>query len=149
MAQNNILSNRWFVGGVSGLIAGIIFGLMLQFMMTPVISVAIPALYGLTGNVLGWIIHLIHSIIFGVIFTAIISIPQIKQYTDTQRGSGFVGLIYGVVIWVLAAAIVMPIWLQSVGFGNPPPLPNFNPQSLIGHLVYGVILGIIYPLLKQ
>ena len=43
----------------------------------------------------------------------------------------------------------MLIWLSAVGFPMAPPLPNFNPMSLVGHVVYGVILGAVYPFVKN
>jgi len=47
------------------------------------------------------------------------------------------------------AAVVMPVWLQAVGFGAAPAVPNLNPQSLVGHVVYGVVLGGLYAALAE
>lgn len=58
------------------------------------------------------------------------------------------GLVYGVVIWVVLAALVMPVWLGAVGFPSPPPFPNFAVPSLLWHLVYGAVLGAVFPAVK-
>lgn len=119
-------------------------------MMTPVIAMAIPALYGATGLVAGWIAHLFHSVVFGLIFAAAVgSIGSLDAYADRVSTGAGLGIVYGVIVWVVAAAIVMPIWLSAVGFPGAPPLPNFNPTSLVGHVVYGVVLGALFPLLRS
>lgn len=140
---------KWQAGAIGGLLAGVVMGVMLQMMMTPVITRAIPALYGMDGAIVGWIAHLFHSVVFGLIFVAIVSTTPLSKYTDTTVRSAGLGIVYGIVIWVIAAGIVMPLWLSGVGFPNAPPLPNFNPMSLVGHLVYGVILGAVYVPLRN
>ncbi len=127
--------------------AGVVMGIMLQVMMTPVIAKAIPALYGMDGLVVGWIAHLFHSLVLGLVFGAIVtSLPALREYANQVTTSAGLGIAYGVVVWIIAAAIVMPIWLSAVGFPGAPPLPNFNPMSLLGHVVYGVILGALFPI---
>jgi hypothetical protein len=37
----------------------------------------------------------------------------------------------------------MPIWVGAVLPMNPP-VPNINPMSLVGHVVYGGLLGLLY-----
>lgn len=141
---------EWQAGAIGGLVAGVVMGGMLQMMMTPVITKAIPALYGMDGMVMGWVAHLFHSLIFGLIFAGIVmATPQLRGYADKVTTSTGLGIAYGVIIWVVAAAIVMPIWLSAVGFPGAPPLPNFNPMSLVGHVVYGALLGVLFPLVHQ
>lgn len=143
-------SRTGIAGGISGLVAGIVMGIMLQMMMTPVIATAIPALYGVNGLTAGWIAHLFHSLVFGLIFAAVVvSIPSLREYVGTVTTSAGLGIAYGVIVWIVAAGIVMPLWLGAVGFPMAPPLPNFNPMSLVGHLVYGGILGGLFPIVNN
>ena len=37
----------------------------------------------------------------------------------------------------------MPIWIGAV-LPMTPPVPNVNPMSLVGHVVYGGVLGLLY-----
>lgn len=39
----------------------------------------------------------------------------------------------------------MPIWLGFVGFPTPPSIPNVTLPILGWHLVYGTVLGLVYP----
>lgn len=141
--------SNWVAGGAAGLVAGLVFGAMLQMMMTDVIAIAIPALYGLSGITMGWVAHLFHSVVFGVVFVAIVSTTSLRRFAETWSTGAVLGLAYGVLVWVIAAGVVMPLWLGAVGFPQVPPLPNLNPQSLVGHLVYGLVLGVGYALVQR
>ena len=48
------------------------------------------------------------------------------------------------VLAVVGAGIVMPIWLAVVGFGAPRSLPHVTIPLLAWHLVYGVVLGGVF-----
>lgn len=125
-------------------------GVMLQVLMTPVIETAIPALYGSDGLVVGWVAHLFHSLVFGLLFVAVVlSSRSLRRYSGRVTTSAGLGIGYGVVVWIVAAVIVMPIWLSAVGFPEAPPLPNFDPMSLVGHVVYGAILGALFAVVRN
>jgi hypothetical protein len=68
---------------------------------------------------------------------------------DDPRRVVAAGVGYGVVAWVVLAALVMPVWLGAVGFPNAPPFPNFAVPSLLWHLVYGVVLGAVVVALER
>lgn len=136
----------WKGGALAGLLGGVVMGAMLTMQMGPVIEVAIPSMYGLEGLAAGWVVHLFHSVVLGVVFAAVVGATE---YGDSVGRSAALGLAYGAVLWVVLAAIVMPIWLGVVGSPANPPLPNFNPQSLVGHLAYGLVLGVAFPYLRD
>nr|WP_193570812.1 hypothetical protein [Halorubellus sp. JP-L1] len=54
------------------------------------------------------------------------------------------GAVSAIVVSTGAGVLVIPVWLDAVGFANAPALPNVSVQSLVGHVVYGVILGAVY-----
>jgi hypothetical protein len=136
----------WQAGLVGGLAGGLVFGAMMTVMMTPVIEMGIPALYGIEGpaGLAGWVIHMSNSAVLGVVFGGLVGRIGLK---GTGRIAG-AGLVYGAVLWIVLAAVVMPIWLGAVGFPGTPPLPNLNPLSLVGHLVYGLVLGVGYAVVR-
>jgi uncharacterized membrane protein YagU involved in acid resistance len=118
-------------------------GAMLTTQMTPVIRNAIPAMYGLSGIASGWGVHLFHSAVLGLVFAA--GLRAVPSLADTRVKALGAGVAYGVVLWIVLAALVMPVWLGAVGFPAVPPLPNLNPMSLVGHVVYGAVLGAAFP----
>jgi hypothetical protein len=130
----------WQRGVLAGVAGGVVFGAMLTMQMTPVIEMAIPALYGLSGGTAGWVIHVSHGAALGVAFAAL---AQAIGVRDLGRSTGL-GVGYGVALWAVLAALVMPVWLQAVGFGGAPSVPNVSTQSLVGHAVYGAVVGVVY-----
>ncbi len=141
--------HAWQSGVLSGLVAGVVMGIMLTAQMRPVIEHAIPALWGLDGGAAGWTIHLINSAVFGVLFAAMVSLTGLRTPADSVGKSAVIGVGYGVLVWVVAAVVVMPIWLQAVGFPQAPGVPNVSVGSLIGHIVFGLVLGALYPVVRS
>lgn len=141
---------------ISSSLAGIIgtlgFGtFFLAIGNTGTIAMAIPALYGISGPslIVGGFIHLIHGAILGIIYAAIVSAIGYAHHLDNVKKATFWGLGYGLVTTVLLAALLMPIWLSTVGFSKAPTAPNFSLMGLIGHLIYGTVLGASYPLIRR
>ncbi|GMA64230.1 hypothetical protein NZD89_02590 [Alicyclobacillus fastidiosus] len=114
------------IGVMSSLIAGIVFGIMMTMMgMMPMIA----GLVGSHSIVVGWVVHLIVSAIFGVIFGTVVRNP---------RSGIIMGLVYGAVLWFLFPFIMMPTMMHMPAI----QWSQSAMMSLIGHLVYGLILGI-------
>lgn len=112
--------------------------------MPSIMSFAIPALFGLSGWVTGWIIHLGWSIVWGVVFAGIVS--RLGWDNDLTQTTG-AGLAYGVGLWVVNIVFIWPIWLQAVGFPKAPTVPNIAVMPLVGHVMFGVVAGVVYPFL--
>lgn len=143
-------TGSWIGGVIGGLAGGAVMGAMISIMMAPVIRGAIPALYGLQGGVAGWVVHMSHSAILGVAFAAIMAVPGLRSYANSVGASTGIGAVYGIVLWAVLAALVMPLWLAAVGFPQAPPFPNFAlPGSLPAHIVYGIVLGAVYPYVRS
>lgn len=136
----------WQAGVVGGILGAAAMAIAVSAMNPPTLSMAIPGLYGLSGGIAGWVVHLSHGATLGVVFAAIVG-PDGLSLGSTGKYVG-AGAVWGVVTWALLAAIIMPVWLGAVGFPNAPPLPNFAVPSLLWHLIYGIVLGAVYPTLR-
>ncbi|WP_144904744.1 DUF6789 family protein [Halobellus captivus] len=135
--------NAWQYGVIAGAIAAIVMGALMVMQMRPVIEVAIPSMYFLMGGAAGFTIHVAHGAVLGVVFAAFAA-----TQTDLTTAKAIAyGVGYGVVLWVVLAVLVMPIWLSAVGSPANPSLPNVNVMSLVGHVVYGAVLGGVYAVL--
>lgn len=130
----------WKRGVLAGAAGAVVFGVMLTQQMTPVIENAIPTMYGLSGGVAGWVIHISHGAVLGVVFAGLASTIDL----DGIRIRPAAGATYGIVLWVALAVLVMPVWLQTVGFAGAPAVPNVSTQSLIGHVVHGIAVGVVF-----
>lgn len=125
-------------------------GFFLAIGNTGTIAGAIPALYGFSGPslLIGGLIHLVHGAVLGVLYAALISATDYGHHLEEVKKATIWGLGYGVVTTVVLAAVLMPVWLSAVGFPKAPSAPNFSPMGLIGHLIYGAVLGASYPLIR-
>ncbi len=143
---NSVSNQGWDGGVVGGLVGAIVMGAMIWLQQPAVLDGAIPAMYTLEGAAVGWVAHLLHGALFGLMFVAFLQMPLLNRLSDTVVTAGLVGLLYGGALWVVAAGIIMPVWLQTLGFAGAPAVPNWTISgSLIPHLVYGVLLGVVYP----
>jgi hypothetical protein len=124
---------------VAGVMAGVAMGLILQT-FTGELGI-IGALYGIQTNVVGWITHLFHSVVFGTVFVAAATVDTLNHFAETLSGTVTLGILYGMLLWLVAAGIVMGVWLNLVGI--PASIPNLGIMSLISHTVWGALVGIL------
>jgi len=134
------MSNTTY-GVFAGIIAGIVFGAMMAVMMPATLG-KIAKLYGLSGQFVGFLVHLVHSAFIGWAFTWFVG-------DSVSIGAGSVyGLLYGLAWWVLGPILIMPTWLAG-----SPRLSTEGVQaalpSLPGHLVFGLVLGVLYVLWSE
>ncbi|QLG50064.1 histidine kinase [Natrinema halophilum] len=137
----------WQAGTVGGIAGAIVFGAMMAMQMPGVLDGAIPAMYGLEGGTVGMAIHVAHGAVIGVGFAAVL--VAANRTNPSLATGGILGITYGLVIWAILAAIVMPIWLSAVGFEMAPAVPNIAVESIVGHAAYGLVLGVTYALLER
>jgi uncharacterized membrane protein YagU involved in acid resistance len=134
-------------GTVAGLVAGIVFGLMMQMMSVPgpdgsrmPMMVMVAQVVGSSSVVVGWIYHLFNSAVIGAAFGLLLG-GQVGA--SARRGVGL-GAGYGVLWWVLGALILMPLFLGMPPFAplRMEPMRPVAMGSLVGHIIYGVVLGV-------
>ena len=105
----------------------------------------IGALYGVESVAVGWITHLFHSVVFALLFVAGASRSGLGSRVNRPLGASVAGLGWGVTLWLVAAGLIMPLWLRGVGV--PATLPNLPRIGLVGHGLWGATLGLGYVLL--
>jgi hypothetical protein len=140
----------WRGGGIAGLVATFAMGVAISLMDLSTLQFAIAGLYGQSGNLVsGWVAHLVHGSLFGMLFSLILSDPGLYRLTDWHWKSTLAGVVYGLMLAIVGAGIVMPVWLRVAGFGSPPSVPNVTVPLLVWHLVYGVVLGGVFPFVED
>ena len=128
---------------VAGIGAGVVMGGLYQ--TTSGSLPVIGALYGVESAAIGWVTHLFHSVVFALLFVAGVSGSGLGDRVGRPLGAAVAGLAWGALLWLVAAGILMPIWLRGVGV--PAMLPNLPRIGLVGHGLWGVTLGLGYVLL--
>ena len=94
----------------------------------------------------GWVYHLFNSAVIGAIFGWLLGDHSYRF----GAGIGW-GAAYGFVWWILGALILMPVFLGMPAFAPlmMAPMRPVAMGSLMGHLIYGIILGGGFATLKQ
>ena len=124
-------------GIIGGLVGGLVFGVLMQLTgMIPMVAM----LVGGKSMVIGWLVHLAIAAFIGATFAVIFS----RLATSIGRAALY-GLGYGIVWWVLGALLIMPAKLGMTDMIFRVGTTQW--QSLIGHLVYGLLLGVTFGLL--
>jgi hypothetical protein len=140
------MRNRVLAGVVAGLVAGIVFGFMMQMMSAPTPDGRQMPMMGMIAQVVrsdslavGWLYHLFNSAVIGAIFGWLLG-DRIAGRLG--RGAGW-GAIYGFGWWILGGLILMPVFLGMPAFAplKMPPMRPVAMGSLMGHLIFGLILG--------
>lgn len=124
------------VSALAGVVGGVVFGLIMSVAMPPMMGV-IGALVGAPS--LGWIVHLAFSAIIGAGFGLVFG-----RWAKAGWGQAAgLGLGYGFIWWILGPLLIMPIWMgMGPMLGAAFETPNL--LSLMGHLVFGVVTGLVF-----
>jgi hypothetical protein len=139
------MSSRLGAAITAGLGAGVVFGIMMQMMTTPTPDGGRMPMLAMVGQIVGsptlavgWAYHLFNSAVIGAIFGWTLG----SRASDYTRAFGW-GAAYGFAWWILGSLILMPVLLGMAPFAPlmMPPMRMVAIGSLVGHLVYGLILG--------
>jgi uncharacterized membrane protein YagU involved in acid resistance len=126
-------------GVVAGLVGGSVFGVQMAVGgMLPMVAQMI----GSESVVVGFILHLIISAIIGATYGLIA--PRLPGGWLTAMG---LGIVFGVIWWVLGALIIMPLVLGMSAMVLV--IEDMQLMSLVGHVIFGIITATVYALIAQ
>jgi hypothetical protein len=147
------MSSKLGVSVVAGLIGGVVFGLMMQMMMAPTPDGGQMPMIAMVGQIIGsptvgagWAYHLFNSAVIGSVFGWLLG-GRVQGYASALGW----GATYGFAWWILGGLVLMPMLLGMSAFAPlmMPPMRTVAMGSLVGHLVYGVILGSAFAWLRH
>jgi hypothetical protein len=95
--------------------------------------------FALGPVLVGSLIHLLVSALLGAIF-GIVTRRWLRLTSDFGTPV-LAGLIYGMMIWLAAYFVVLPLV-------NPALLEVYAPAFIIQHVAYGIVLGLVYMWLR-
>jgi uncharacterized membrane protein YagU involved in acid resistance len=123
-----------WLGAIAGIIGGVPFGILMGMMgMMPMIGMLVRVDSAFVGVLVHTAISAITGAIYG--FFAV-------RFPLTWRNAVLGGLIYGVIWWVLGALILMPAILGM--FQNIFVIGQMQWMSLMGHIIFGVVLALSF-----
>lgn len=89
-----------------------------------------------------WIIGLVMHFMIGTVVLPI-GYAIVNGYLPTSSPLAR-GVVYGTLVYLMAQAVVMPMMGAGVFSQNLPQGTMMTMGSLLGHLIYGAVLGSIY-----
>jgi uncharacterized membrane protein YagU involved in acid resistance len=128
------------IGGIAGLVGGWIFGIWMGRMgMFPVLAGFLQSDTPMMGRMLHYAFSLAIGASFGVLF----------QKDIHGTGSSITwGMTYGFIWWILGPLTLMPLWMgKGVQWSLDAGMSAY--PSLIGHVVYGILLGFVYSFVER
>ena len=143
-----MVRSKLAAGALAGLAGGLVFGIMMQMMSAPTAEGGKMPMMAMVAMVVrsdslavGWLYHLFNSAVIGALFGVLLG----GRVHSVANGLGW-GAVWGFAWWVLGALILMPVLLGMPAFAplQMPPMRMVAMGSLIGHLIYGVILGFAF-----
>ncbi len=129
------MKHKVIAGVAGGLAGGLVFGILMAMMgMLPMIA----GLVGSSSAVVGFLVHIVISAVIGASFGVLFGTRSV----DFGQGAIW-GLVYGAIWWVLGPLVIM---LLMMGMGHQFGMALSGPMlmSLMGHLIYGVITGLVF-----
>ncbi|MFD9036644.1 DUF6789 family protein [Streptomyces sp. NPDC059567] len=127
-------------GVIAGLAGGAIFtGVMVAVAFLPTVA----TLVGSESGAVGLVIHLLISQVVGVTYAVLFR----RRSFDPASGIGW-GVSYGFLWWILGNLTLLPVLLGEAPRWGAAALAESFP-SLVGHLAYGAVLGLVYQRLEE
>jgi uncharacterized membrane protein YagU involved in acid resistance len=102
---------------------------------------AIGSLYGIANPLIAHLTHEFHSVVFALVYAGLLAVVPLSYAADA-RGRIALAVGFSLSLWLFAAGLVMPVWLELVGVAAP--IPNLSLPSLVGHVVWGLTTGSLY-----
>lgn len=138
VAPRRITATMWR-GAVAGLAGGVVFGVATaELGSLPTVAALVRA----DSPVVGFAVHLVIAVVLGALFGLLVR--------EQATGSGetvFWGLAYGMVWWYLGALTLLPALLgERLGWSVDAARAAF--PSLVGHLLYGAVAGLVLSWLR-
>lgn len=142
------MQSKISAGALAGIAGGLVFGVMMQMMTAPTPDGTMMPMMAMVAMVVrseslvvGWLYHLFNSAVIGALFGWLLG-DRVHGYT----GGLVWGALWGLVWWVLGGLIMMPILLGMPAFAplRMPPMRPVALGSLVGHLIYGLLLGVAF-----
>ena len=128
------------IGGMAGFVGGLAFGAWMERVgVYPLVAGLVKS----DSHEVGQMVHFVISVIIGASYGALFR----RDIRGTGSGIAW-GLSYGMIWWVLGPLTIMPWWLgQGIQWSLASGQSAF--PSLVGHVIYGILLGVVYSLVDR
>ncbi|WP_440766182.1 hypothetical protein [Natronorubrum sp. DTA7] len=108
----------------------------------------------------GWAFHVAHGLILGSSFGLLVTRGPILGTITADVEIGFLaamgpglrltlaGVVYGLAVWAVLPVIALTLF-TTVGGAGDPGFPDMALETLVGHLLYDLLLGALFALIAE
>lgn len=144
LSRDFLHSRHWtrdlIAGAAGGAAGGAVFGALMAMMgMLPMVGMLI----GREDAFVGFVVHMVISVGIGLAYALV---PGGLRASRRPLTGWVTGVAYGFVWWILGPLLLMPAML-GMGPMFAEAFSQMNLMSLMGHLAYGVVLGLVFALM--
>ena len=133
---------------IAAAIAGLVGGIGFAIVLTAFGALeSTGTLVGAPGPVVGVPLLLIAGVIGALVYRALGTVDPIAEDVADPITGTTLGVCFGLLTWTIGVALLVPLWLRLLGMS--PPIPLLHWESLVGLLVYGVLVGPLSPLVER
>lgn len=116
---------------------------------------SLARILGASGSLYGWLTVIFLGTVAGAAFIVGLNlVSELLELADVTEGlvynplaGVFLGMLFGLSLWVTVVAVGVPLGLQFVS-GVERPLPFVHLESLAGVMVYSIVIGVGYPVIR-
>jgi hypothetical protein len=143
------LDSQWPQAAVAGAVAGLARPVAVGVLSALNIDPGVLSMTLQPEIPMWWLIHLGYSFAFGAVYGLVIYRGRLQQYVADPTTGLFVGTGYGIALWVVNVVVMWElVWTNIL------PVLTLGAEGsivgpLAGHLIYGLGLGVLYPLARR
>jgi len=134
--MTNHVSKAAGYGVLGGIVGGILFGIMMHMQG---MIVMLAGTMGSESAVMGWVMHMIISVIFGVSFGLM---------TFVIQNIWILAVVFGIGIWIVGPLITMPL-MMGMGTNLANAFTPDQLMSLATHLFFSFMVAIVFNVLTK
>ncbi|AHG01029.1 hypothetical protein HALLA_13455 [Halostagnicola larsenii XH-48] len=145
----NHLLARALVTGYAAAVAGVVaaVGVGLVFTWAGRME-TLAALWGRESAIAGWVFLLGCSLGASGVFGIVLEVLDRRWRVMSAVPGAGVGVVVAVMAWATVVAVAVPLWMRLV-LDLSRPIPYFHRISLGALVVFGAMVGIVYPATRR
>jgi hypothetical protein len=143
------MKDRIVAGAAGGLVGGVVLDLVMRVMSAAGGESMTAYAAGVVHSshpVLGWIVYPAYGVIIGAIFGWLVHEQPLEDVAATLWGG-----LYGIGWWIVSGLVLIPIlypsWPFSIAAVDRAREVAF--PLLLGHIVYGLVMGLVWSQLAK
>lgn len=139
-------TQAWIAGTIGGLAGQVVYETFQMGYLLWNATTVTPA--AMQSHAAGVPPHLASGVLLGLVFALLVANSPLATYADDLSTSVPLGFSYGLLTWLVPLPALIAVGLQIAGVADPS-VQSFNLGSIARHVMYGIVLGFVYPYVRN